>query len=128
MWLLILHVDCMLQLDINVANHMISEICAHAQLFDLSKVGQLLVNFLIEFIEMILRCLIVTSIRERGGPRLSKICRRGLVHVSKKHSLREKGLIVLPGTTVSMSASANFEVERTVHPVLLSAVNTGQTI
>ena len=42
-----------------------------------------------------------------------------LVHVGEEQGGTDARLVVEPGTTVSMSASPDLEVEGAVHPVLL---------
>lgn len=110
--------------------HVISQIVTNIQALNLAVFTELLEQILVKILEVILNLVRVERLRLRllrlFGLRLIwgdveiDVHVGSLVHVGEKDGWADGGFGVESGTTVSMPASSDLEVERTVHSVLLS--------
>lgn len=110
------------ELDVDVADHVVAQIFANVQLFDLAVLGQLFEHFLVKVVELFLDLLLVELRRISSGR--GDLRRRILVHVLNDHRLRKRRLVVLPRATIAVATGANLEKEGTVHLVFLGPVNS----
>lgn len=104
-------------LDVDVAEHVITQILYCVQLLNLTKLLELFQQFLKELLEMFLGV--------SGGLPGGGIRRRRDVQVGDHQCLREVRPQVVPRAAVAMTASANLEVERTIDLVFFCAEHPG---
>lgn len=109
---------------------MIGQVIADVQIFDLAILAKFFIDVFVKIFEMMLRFAwvdrgMVGVRRGRGiGSRRDHV--GSLVHVREEERRANCGAIVEAGATVSVSADADFEVERAVYSVFLCAKNGGQ--
>ena len=106
----------LLEVDIDIAHHVISQIVTDIEAFNLPKLGELLEYVLIEIFKMFLDFFRVDWLAlavYAGGDHV-----RSLVHIGEQKSGGYGGTVVESGTSVSMATSTNLEVEWTIHTIL----------
>lgn len=109
----------LLELDIDVANHMVGEVVADVEALDLAELAKLLEDVLVEVLEMVLNLAGIDGLPlgiDAGGDHVG-----ALVHVGEEEGGGDGGSVVEAGAAVPVAASSDLEVERAVHPVLLGA-------
>jgi hypothetical protein len=111
--------------DINVPNHMISEIICHVDTFHPAEFSELHVQVLKKAEEILERLLFVDS--SRGPRRLLDFCLayRVLKEVPEEQRLRKGRLVVQTRATVAVPTGTNLEVERTVYLCIIPAAEGG---
>lgn len=107
----------LLELDIDVADHMVGEVVADVEALDLAELAKLLEEVLIEVLEMVLNLAGIDGLPlgiDAGGDHVGT-----LVHVGEDEGGGDGGSVMEAGAAVPVAASSDLEVERAVHPVLL---------
>jgi hypothetical protein len=99
----------------NISRLTVVVVVANDQLFELTVLAQLTPYVLVESVEMVLHLASVHFV-------LGVVC-RVLVHVRHKNGLRVRGLDMLAGTAVAVSACADLVVERAIDLVLFGTEN-----
>jgi hypothetical protein len=109
------------ELDIHISHHVFSDIVRDDKVQDLSVVAELSEYFFIEIFEM--HCGLDKLLRRDLEPISESDCSPMiLIELKEEESLAQWWLIVLPGAAISMSASPNLVVERTVDFVILCPI------
>lgn len=109
----------LLELDINITDHVVSEVIADVEALDLAELAELLEDVLVEVLKVLLDLA--------GVDRLSLwVDARGdhvgtLVHVGEEEGRGDGGPVVEAGAAVAVPASSDLEVEGAIHTVLLRA-------
>lgn len=112
------------ELSVNITDHVISNIVRDCHLFNLTKLSKFHKHFLIEVFEMIY-CIYKSLLWYILAIGKCNSCWRVLIQVRENHCLRQWWLIVMPCARVSVSASANFEIKRTIDFVFFCTENFG---
>ena len=94
---------------VNVSDKMVTDVITHVHFFHLSILCKFTKDFFVEQVKVILQLLF--------GQRTVRIVSGILEKVLKENSLTEGGFDMLSGTAVSVTASTDFKVERTIDPV-----------
>merc|ERR1740128_1006513 len=117
-----------LELDVDVAYQMVSQVVTHIHLLDLSVFVLALHKDVLEEVVVMLLHLLVCHVRQMGSIRC--LCRvlRVDVKILKEEGLRKRRLVVNPGTTFAVSAGAHFEEKGTIYFVLLGSKDTRQVL
>jgi len=117
-----------LELDVDVAHQMVSQVVAHIHLLNLSVFVLALDKDVLEEVVVVLLHLLVCNVRQMGSVRC--LCRvlRVNVKILKEEGLRKRRLVVNPGTTLAVSTGAHFEEEGTIYFVLLGSEDTRQVL
>ena len=102
--------------DIDVANHVVSNVVSHNHLVHLAKLSHLHKDFFVEGLE-VLDCLHEVLFGHITAVGVCNGCIWILIHMLEAHSLTERWLIMHTSACVSMAASTDLEVERTVYSV-----------
>lgn len=116
----------LLELDVDVANHVVGEIVADVEALDLAELAELLKDILVEVLEVLLDLARVDRLAlgvDSGGDHVGP-----LVHVRQEQSRRDRRPVVEAGAAVTVAAGADLEVEGAVHAVLLGAENRCQVL
>ena len=102
------------ELDIDVANHVITDVVSDDHLFHLAKLCHLHVDFLVEALKVLDS---LDQVLLRHVPAISKgDCRvRVLVHVLKAHRLTQRWFVMDPCARITVPTCADFEIKRAVH-------------
>jgi len=95
---------------IDISDEMISKVVANMKFLQFSKVREFRPNIFVEFFKVLLSLMLVNYWRWLPSLILVLLC-EVLIHVRDQNRLAQRWTIVLSGTSISMSARANFEVE-----------------
>lgn len=109
----------LLELDVYVADHVVGEVVADVEAFDLAEFAELLEDVLVEVLEVLLDLAGVDRLAlgiDAGGDHVG-----ALVHVGEKEGWGDGGAVVEAGAAVPVAASADLEIEGAIHAVLLCA-------
>ena len=112
--------------DIDVSNHVFSDVISDDDFFEFAELCKLSENFLIKVFKVVYglnQTLLwhIQPIRKGYG------CRWVIIEVRKHHGLGDGWLIVNTCAGLPMTAGSNLEIEGTVHLVLLCTENFRQT-
>jgi hypothetical protein len=116
----------LLELDVDVADHVVGEIVADVEALHLAELVKLLEDVLVEGLEVLLDLARVDGLAlgvHAGGDHV-----RPLVHVGEEDRRRDRGPVVEARAPISVAARSNLEVERTVDAVLLGAEDRCQVL
>ena len=105
-----------LKLNIDVANHVISKVVTNVEAFNLAKLAEFLKEILEEILKVLLDLARVEGLAiciDTGGDHVGS-----LVHVGEEECWGDGRTVVETRAAVTVTASANLEVEGTVHSVL----------
>lgn len=111
----------LLELDVDVTDHVVGEVVTDVEALDLAELGELLENVLVEVLEMLLNLAGVDGVAlgvDSGGDHVG-----ALVHVGEDKGRGDGGAVMEAGASVAVAASADLEVEWAVNPILLGAEN-----
>jgi len=124
-----------LKLDIHITNQMITEVIAHVHFFNFTILLLQFKKHILEKCIVVLLCFyIVHNVRSCSlrcwsySIRSLRFVLWVLEHILKKKSLREGWFVVKTRTFITMTASTDLEVERTIHFILLSTEDGGQIL
>ena len=109
--------------EVDVADHMVTDVVRNDHLFDLAELGHLHEHLLVVALEVLNR---INQVLLRHVATVSEGDRRVriLVHVLEAKSLRHRWLVVDASTGIPMATRSYLEVERTVDFILFCAENT----
>lgn len=114
------------KLDINIANHMISQVVANIQAFDLPVFVQLLKKVFIKVLEVFLHLFGIDGLSLRVDAGSNHV--GALIHVREQDGGADARLCMETGAAVAVPARADLKVERAVNPVLLCTKNGRQML
>ncbi|MED6192819.1 hypothetical protein PIB30_013710 [Stylosanthes scabra] len=109
------------ELDVDVSDHVVSEIVADVKALDVAELGELLEDVLVEIFEVLLDLARVERLAVRvdaGGNHIG-----ALVHIGQKERRGDRRAVMETGAAVAVAARPDLEVERAVNAVLLCAEN-----
>lgn len=106
-----------LELDIDIADHVVSEIITYVEGLDFTKFTEFLEDVLVKILEMLLYLSWVNWLSLGIYAWGNHI--RTLVHVGKDQRGGYSGSVMEAGAAVSVTTCADLEVERAVHAVFL---------
>lgn len=116
----------LLELDVDVADHVVREVVANVEALDLAELAELLEDVLVEVLEVLLDLARVDRLAlgvHSGGDHV-----RPLVHVGEKQRRRDRRSVMEAGAPVAVAARADLEVEGAVDAVLLGAEDRSQVL
>lgn len=116
----------LLELHIDVANHVVSEIIADVEALDLPEFAKFFEDVFVEVLEVLLDLAGVDGLAlgvDAWGDHV-----RTLIHVGQKEGWGDCGPVVKARAAIPMPASPDLEVEWAVHAVLLCAENRSQVL
>jgi hypothetical protein len=116
----------LLELNVDVTDHVVGKIVADVEALDLAELVKLLEDILIEVLEVLLDLARVDRLALRVHSWGDHV--RPLVHVGEEERRRDGGPVVEARAPISVAARANFEVERAVDAVLLGAEDRCQVL
>lgn len=105
------------KLDVDITNHVVSQIITYVEALDVTIFAQFLKQIFVEILKMGLDLLRIDGLAlgvDAGGDHIG-----ALVHVGKQEGGADAGLSVQTRAPVAVPARADLEVKRAVHPVLL---------
>lgn len=113
------------KLNPHVANHVVSNIVGHNEIFNFTVLGELHKDFFVKVLKM------VDSVDELSLGDVELVGLRDgrvgiLVEMLEDHRLREGRFVVEPSAGVPMATGSDFEIKGTVYLVLFGAVNTSE--
>lgn len=109
----------LLELDVDVADHVVGKVVADVEALDLAELAEFLENVLVEVLEMLLNLAGINGLAlgvDSGGDHVG-----ALVHVGQQKGGGDGRTVMEAGAAVAVAASADLEVERAVDTVLLGA-------
>jgi hypothetical protein len=113
-----------LEFDVDVTNHVISEIVHHVQFVQATEFGKFRVHVFVKT-QKVFGGLFGThgwGLAEFG------LTYGVLVEMLDEEGGGECGFVVQPTAAIRMATGTNFEVKRTIHLVFFGAVNAGQVL
>lgn len=116
----------LLELDVDVADHVVGQVVADVEALDLAELAELLKDILVEVLEVLLDFARVDRLAlgvDSGGDHV-----RPLVHVRQEQRRRDRRPVVEAGATVTVAASPDLEVEGAIYAVLLGAEDRSQVL
>jgi len=124
----LLGVLLLLELDVHVADKMVTKVVTHVHLLNLSVFILALNKHILEEVVVMFLHLLVRHVGEMGA--VSGLCGvlRVDVQVLQQNCLGESWFIVDPRAPISVGAGAHLKVKGTIYFVLLCAKNTGQIL
>jgi hypothetical protein len=119
----LVHAQCSLifssELDVHISDHVITNVVRHHQVFDLTILGKLHEDFLVEVLEVLHSSNSVFF--RHVTPVGKRDCRAWVfVNVAETQSLRSGWFVVDSCARVAMPACTDFKVERTIYPKYVS--------
>lgn len=114
------------KLNINISDHVIGEVIADIEVLDLTELAELLKNILVEILKVFLDLKGIERLALGFDARGDHVWT--VVHVGEEESGRNGRSGVEARATVTVTASTNFEVERTIDSVLLRAEDGSQVL
>lgn len=109
------------ELDVDIADHVVSQVVTHVEALDLAVLAELLKQVLVELLKVLLHGARIDWLAlciDAGGNHVGT-----LIHIGEEEGGADAGFGVKTRAAVAMPARPDLEVEGAIHPVLLRPKN-----